>query len=345
MGGTMRILLVLLLSLGLLQLPARLAWSPLSTGVGARLRGVSAVSDRVAWASGANGTVLRTSDGGTTWQKLAIAGAEKLDFRDIDAVDDKTAYALSIGAGELSRIYKTSDAGLTWVEQFVNRDPKVFFDAMAFWDAKRGVAVSDSVDGQFVILTTSDGGTSWVRVPPTALPPALPNEGFFAASGTNVTVAAPNHVWIGTGAASEARVLRSSDGGRTWALSKTSLDAGPSAGIFSIAFSDATHGLVVGGDYKAETVAGNNAALTADGGATWTTMKGLSGFRSAVAYVPGSAELIVAVGPSGTDVSTDRGQTWASIPGPGFHAFSFARGGTVGYGVGEKGSAGKLLFQ
>ena len=223
---------------------------------------MSAVSDRVAWASGTNGTVIRTSDGGTTWQRLAIAGAEKLDFRDIDAVDDRTAYALSIGAGELSRIYKTSDAGLTWIEQFVNHDPKAFFDAMAFWDAKRGVAVSDSVDGQFVILLTSDGGTSWVRVPASALPPALPNEGFFAASGTNVTVAAPNHVWVGTGAASQARVLRSSDGGRTWALSKTPLDAGPSAGIFSIAFSDRTHGIVVGGDYKAESVAGNNAAFT-----------------------------------------------------------------------------------
>ena len=148
---------------------------------------------------------------------------------------------------------------------------------MAFWDAKRGVAVSDSVDGQFVILMTTDGGASWERVPAAALPPALANEGFFAASGTNVTVAAPNHVWIGTGAASEARVLRSSDGGRTWAVAKTPLDAGPSAGIFSIAFSDAQHGIVVGGDYKAETVAGNNAAITTDGGATWTRGEGAVG--------------------------------------------------------------------
>jgi photosystem II stability/assembly factor-like uncharacterized protein len=334
--------LLLLVSLGLLSVPAAPTWSPLSTGVGARLRGVSTVSERVAWASGTNGTVIRTSDGGATWQKLAIAGAEKLDFRDIDAVDERTAYALSIGAGELSRIYKTADAGLTWVEQFVNHDPKAFFDAMAFWDAKRGVVVSDAVDGQFVIMLTSDGGTSWARVPAGALPPALANEGFFAASGTNVTVTAPSHVWVGTGAASEARVLRSSDGGRTWALSKTPLDAGPSAGIFSIAFSDQTHGIVVGGDYKAEAVPGNNAAVTADGGSTWTLVKGLSGFRSVVAYWPRDAVTIVAVGPSGTDVSSDRGRTWTPVAGAGFHAFSFARGGGVGFGVGEKGSAGRL---
>jgi len=339
----MRTTLTVLLMAFLIQAPARFRWSPLSTGVGARLRGVSAVSDRVAWASGTNGTILRTTDGGDTWRQLSIAGTEKLDFRDIDAVDDNIAYALSIGPGELSRIYKTSDAGITWIEQFVNRDPKAFFDAMAFWDADRGVAVSDAVDGQFVILTTGDGGRSWVRVPATALPPALPNEGFFAASGTNVTVAAPSHVWAGTGAAGEARVLRSTDGGRTWTVSKTPLNAGPSAGIFSIAFSDAQHGIVVGGDYKAETVAGNNAAITADGGTTWTATKGLSGFRSVVAYVPGSAASVVAVGPSGTDVSTDSGRTWTPLPGPGFHAFSFPRRGTVGFGVGEKGSAARLV--
>jgi photosystem II stability/assembly factor-like uncharacterized protein len=340
----MRLFLIpVLLLASLLQGRDPFHWAAISTGVDARLRGVSAVNDSVVWASGTNGTVLRTTDSGATWTKHTVAGAEKLDFRDIDAVDENTAYALSIGTGELSRIYKTADAGSTWTEQFVNRDPKAFFDAMAFWDAKRGVAVSDAVDGQFVILTTNDGGQSWVRVPSSGLPPALPNEGFFAASGTNVAVAAPDHVWVGTGAASQARVLRSSDGARTWKVSTAPLDAGPSAGIFSIAFSDPQHGIVVGGDYKAETAAGNNAALTADGGATWTPVKGLSGFRSAVAYFPGEAASIVAVGPAGADMSADRGRSWTRISGGRFHAFSFPRRGTIGFGVGEKGSAGRLV--
>src|SRR5687768_5923591 len=61
-------------------------WTPQTAGVAARLRGVSAVSDRVAWASGANGTVVRTADGGLTWQRLRVPDAEQLDFRDIDAI-------------------------------------------------------------------------------------------------------------------------------------------------------------------------------------------------------------------------------------------------------------------
>ena len=336
--------LLFVLGLALLQTSPSFKWTALSTGVTARLRGVSAVNERVVWASGTNGTVMRTTDGGATWQALKVPNADKLDFRDVDAIDDRTAFVLSIGPGDQSRIYKTSDAGTTWVEQFVNRDPKAFFDAMAFWDAKRGVAVSDSVDGQFVVFTTADAGSTWSRVPASAFPPALPNEGFFAASGTNVAVLPPNQVWIGTGAASESRVLHSSDGGRTWSLAKTPLASGPSAGIFSIAFADATHGIVVGGDYKAESAISDNAAVTSDGGASWTLVKGLSGFRSVVAYRPGDAKSIVAVGPAGTDISTDGGKTWNAIAGAGFHTFSFARNGRAGFGVGEKGTAGKLAI-
>ena len=319
-------------------------WTPLTTGVTARLRGVSAVNDRVVWASGANGTILRTADGGATWQAVTIAGAEKLDFRDIDAVSERTAYALSIGSGELSRIYKTSDAGATWTEQFVNRDPRAFFDAMAFWDENRGVAVSDSVGGEFVILLTRDGGRTWSRAPTAGLAPALPNEGFFAASGTNVATWGRDHVWLGTGAAAAARVLRSRDGGRTWQLSPAPVASGPSAGIFSIAFSDAQHGLIVGGDYKLEGQAMNNAAITGDGGVTWTPVTGLSGFRSVVSYLSRDGRRAIAVGPSGSDVSNDGGATWTPLAGPGYHTFSKAPRAAIGFAAGEKGTIGRLTL-
>src|SRR6185295_3801440 len=139
-------------------------WTVQTSGVNVRLRGVSAVSERVAWASGAESTVLRTADGGTTWQKLNVT-SENLDFRDVDAVDAQTAYVLSIGNGPASRLYKTTDAGKTWTLQFKNEDPKVFLDAMSFWDTNNGIVFGDSVDKQFYILTTADGVRSWARVP------------------------------------------------------------------------------------------------------------------------------------------------------------------------------------
>ena len=318
-------------------------WTMQTSGVTARLRGVSAVSERVAWASGADSTVLRTTDGGTTWQKLTVT-SETLDFRDVDAVDTQTAYVLSIGNGPASRIYKTTDAGKTWTLQFKNEDSKVFLDAMSFWDANNGIAFGDSVDGQLYILTTADGGRSWSRVPQSALPRALENEGAFAASGTNIAVFGKSHAWIGTGAAAKSRVLRTSDRGRTWQIADTPLASGASAGTFSIAFRDAKHGVIAGGDYRKEQEAVDNQAVTSDGGVTWTLVKGLSGFRSVVTYVPGTKNLI-ALGPGGGDYSVDDGQTWTAIDGPGFDTFSFAPGKQIGWGAGAKGVIGRLAFE
>ena len=318
-------------------------WTAQTSGVTARLRGVSAVNERVAWASGAGGTVLRTADGGVTWQKLSVPDATALDFRDVDAVSETSAYILSIGAGAASRIYRTTDAGAHWTLQFTNDDPRAFFDAMAFWDAEHGLAVSDSVDGAFVVLSTRDGRT-WSRVPPDRLPAALPNEGAFAGSGTNIAVSGRGRAWIGTGAATRCRVLRTRDEGATWTIAETPIAASASAGIFSIAFRDPLHGMTVGGDYRQEKQAVDNAAVTADGGATWTKASGLGGFRSVVAPVPGAPRSWLAVGPSGADISADEGRTWSAIAGDGYHAFAFARQGHAGWGVGEAGRIGKLIW-
>jgi len=165
----------------------------------------------------------------------------------------------------------------------------------------------------------------------------------FAASGTNIAVFGKTEAWIGTGAAQKARVLHTTDRGHTWTIADTPLIVGPSAGIFSITFRDAKHGFIV--DYAKEKEALNNLAVTSDGGATWKLVKGLSGFRSFVAYVPGARKpALVAIGPSGTVYSTDDGRSWMVLDGPGFDTFSFARGTPVGWGTGARGSVGRLVF-
>jgi photosystem II stability/assembly factor-like uncharacterized protein len=320
-------------------------WAPQTSGVTVTLRGVSAVDAQTAWVSGSRGTVLRTADGGATWTNVSPTGAEKLDIRDVDAIDRDTAYALSIGNGDQSRIFKTTDAGKSWVTQFVSQDADAFFDAMAFWDGKRGIAFSDSAGGLLRIITTTDGGATWNRVPPQSLPAALDNEGAFAASGTNVAVWGTQHAWIGTGAAATARVLRTSDGGRTWTVAPTPLAAGPTSGIYSIAFRDALHGIVVGGDYSKEAEAVENVAITSDGGVTWQLVRGLGGFRSVVTHLPGgTGRQWLAVGPSGADRSDDDGKTWTPVEVPvrGLHTFSLARTGDVGWAAGGRGLIAKM---
>src|SRR3954467_2695845 len=107
---------------------AAYAWHLTPTGSTARLRGLSAVSEKVAWASGSQGTVLRTLDRGATWQQAGPPGTTNLQFRDNQAFDDDHAVILSIGNGSDSRIYVTSDGGATWELAFVNADPDAFYD-------------------------------------------------------------------------------------------------------------------------------------------------------------------------------------------------------------------------
>ena len=321
-------------------------WEPQASRTRARLRGLGVVGRDVAWASGSEGTVLRTTDGGRTWTPRPVPGAPGLDFRDIEAVDAEVAYLLSIGEGEQSRIYKTTDGGATWTQYYTNRDPDGFLDAIAFWDADRGLALGDPVDGRFSILTTGDGGLTWEPIPGDGMPPALPGEAAFAASGTCLVIHGEGHAWFATGGGGVARVFRSINRGRTWTAHETPARAGNAAsGLFSIAFRDADHGVAVGGDYQEPEQSGGFVALTSDGGKTWRLASGEqpSGYRSAVAYISGTElPTLIAVGPTGSDLSVDGGESWRPLGEQGFHAVGVA-GADAGWAVGEDGSIARFI--
>jgi photosystem II stability/assembly factor-like uncharacterized protein len=320
-------------------------WADQSSGTGARLRGLAAVSAEVAWASGSQGTILRTTDGGRTWVRRLVPGAEGLDFRDIEAFDEGTAVALSVGPGDRSRIYRTEDGGESWTIRHNNPDADGFLDALAFWDRNHGLALGDPVGDRFVVLTTEDGGSTWRRIEGEGMPPALPHEGAFAASGTCLSVRGERLAWFGTGA---GRVFRSDDWGRTWKAHPTPIAAGNgSSGIFSLVFWDPEHGVAVGGDFKQPSKAGAVAALTSDGGKTWRLPGGPQpeGYRSAIALVSGPpGPRLLAVGPGGTSLSADAGASWAETSQRGFHAVA-ASGRFTGWAVGENGSVARFEIE
>jgi photosystem II stability/assembly factor-like uncharacterized protein len=320
----------------------RLIWEAQESGTSAGIRGLSVVSDAVAWASGSDGTYLRTTNGGENWESATIPNASELDFRDIEAFDAEAALVLS--AGEPATVFKTTDAGGSWTKQYRNDTPGVFFDSMAFWDAETGVAFSDPVEGSFLIIKTTDGGTTWEPLPSGNLPPPAVGEAGFAASGTSIAVQGMTHAWIGTGG-SAARVLRTTDQGRTWSAAETPIRSGqPSTGIFSVAFLDDTSGVIVGGDYQSPENRAANSARTTDGGLTWTlVLEPPLGYRSSVTYVPKAATpTLVAVGTSGSDISTDGGRTWSHLGSVGYNVVGFAPSGSIGWAAGADGRIVKI---
>ena len=197
-------------------------WQLQDTHTTADLRGIDNVGNGVAWASGSNGTILRTEDAGFVWQLCAKPpNGEHLDFRAIQAFDNNTAIIMSSGKGDLSRLYKTTDGCQTWKLIFTNPDaPDGFFDQLLFIDKQHGLVFGDPahgthnpVEGGYFairIRVTNDAGETWAPVsdPETYQPGKnlmpVANEGLFAASNSSAA-AKDGWLWIGLGG---ARVLK-----------------------------------------------------------------------------------------------------------------------------------------
>jgi len=315
-------------------------WIKQNVNTTASFRGLSVVNEKTIWASGTGGTVIRTVDAGKHWSVIQVPDADKLDFRDIEAFDANTAYILSIGNGESSRIYKTLDGGKTWVLQYKNTNEKAFFDAIACWDSKNCIAMSDPVNNHFVLINTTDGGVHWKLLNTDSMPAAKDGEAAFAASGSCLITQGKNNAYFVTGG-NDARVFRSTDRGRSWNAFNTPMIKGTAAsGIFSVAFYDDKNGVVVGGNYEKPDERTGNFALTHDGGKTWHSVAGPTGYRSSVVYT--SKDSIYAVGSSGSDRSFDKG-IWENLDRLSYNTVA-AKGIDVIWAVGEKGMVANHPF-
>lgn len=328
----MRTLLLALLACAF-PLQAQVRIVPQHSGVDVRLRGISAVNDTVAWASGQQGTVLRTTDGGLHWQAMRVAGAERLDFRDVEGFDADTAVVLSIGPGESSRIYRTSNGGRNWILVLQNADPRAFFDCMAF-EGERGWMLGDPVDGRFQVYATHDRGTSW-RIESEG-PQAADGEAAFAASGTCIARTRDATI-VGSGG-STSRLHARTDAVDSWAGIDSGMSRGiASAGVFSL---DALRegGIAVGGDYMRESEAGNAVFWRITGGeARIQTLPAPRGYRSGIACA-NDALPCIAVGPAGVDGWDDT--VWSPVTDTGYDAIDLA--GANGWVSGDDGRIARI---
>jgi photosystem II stability/assembly factor-like uncharacterized protein len=298
----------------------------------ASLRGIHNVGGGVAWTSGTNGTVLRTEDGGYLWQTCSIPpGAEKLDFRGVQAFDENTAIVMSSGPGDQSRLYKTTDGCQTWKLLFTNPDKEGFWDTYRL-DQRRhlGILLGDPVSNHFAIWQI-DRDDSAFQIKRFHHSPRVQNgESAFAASNSALFV---DDVffdfWIATGGKNGAHVIKRIDhdfdsfGFDTFPSVAVPIgNKTESSGIFSLCFRkepDAAVarpflvGVAVGGDYLKPEDLTKTAAITDDGGKSWyASTTPPHGYRSSVAY-DATQKLWITVGPNGTDISTDDGKNWLPL--------------------------------
>ena len=324
--------------------PAKLSWQMQDSGTTAGLRGVDSVDGKVAWASGTEGTVLRTIDGGEHWTKCAVSDAASdgatLDFRGVQAWDAQTAIVMSSGTGDKSRLYKTIDSCKTSTLLYTNPDKDGFWDSVRVDDKMTFMILGDPVDGQFSVFNTNDGGKSWSKTQYPGLRSET-GEGAFAASNSSLLVNwADGIAAFGTGGPSGARLFWNCDPCKRDALWTAaplmSFPKGASAGVFSLNLRDWHRWAAVGGDYKKPNETSGTAAYSKDGGKTWTaSTKPPHGFRSAVQWSR-DLKAWIAAGTNGSDVSYDDGKTWTPIEDGNWNALSLP------FVVGPKGRIAKL---
>lgn len=316
------------------------SWQLIDTGHPTHFRGLSVVSRSVVWLGGYDGTVLRTVDGGRTWADVSPAGASTLQFRDVEAFDARHAVAMAAGTGMDSRLYVTTNGGRTWRLAYENTNQSAFFDCMSFFNSRKGLVLSDPVDGRFRILATRDGGRTWSVLPNAGMPDALPGEAGFAASGECLTTFG-HSAWFGSGGTTPARIFHSRDGGRTWDVHATPLSAGPTAGVFGLAFRTPRTGVAVGGDFNAPSASSTVAAFS-DRGAWTLSRTQPSGYRSGVTWLPHARATVISVGLTGSDISFDGGRTWTTFDTGQFDTVGCAHDGAC-WASGDLGRVAHLL--
>ncbi|SEG36083.1 Uncharacterized protein SAMN05421819_2673 [Bryocella elongata] len=314
------LLLASLLTFATASAPAQ--WQILDAHTTASLRGVHNVGQGIVWASGTNGTVLRSIDDGKSWTTCTTPpDADKLDFRGIQAFDANTAIVMSSGKGDLSRLYKTSDGCKTWRLVFTNPDKDGFWDAIYFEDHRFGALLGDPVQGRFVLFNTRDAGEHWERRDEEGLRTDPATQGAFAASNSSLIAwTGLTHRFFVTGG-TDGAYIHSCNGSLEpsadrWEATcfRTRLPlarAKESSGAFSIAVHE-THFVVVGGNYKSPDRVAEGAAWSTSGESWDRPSSYPHGYRSAVAYDAPSKTWIT-VGPNGTDISTDDGRNWQAL--------------------------------
>lgn len=290
-------------------------------------RGLSVVDDSVVWVSGSNGWIGSSKDGARSFAFKQVPGYEKFDFRSLFAFDSQRA--IIANAGSPAHILQTTDGGQTWNSVYQNDHPDAFFDGVGFWNEREGMIYGDPIGGRMLLLITKDGGKTWNELPESQRPILKDGEASFAASGAGIRCYNKSTVIISTGGKT-SRLFISNNSGTSWKIFTPPIIQGESStGIFSVAFRDKKNGIVVGGDFQKDSLKLNHVLFTKNAGKTWTQpITSTRGYRECVEYI--SNEVLIATGPSGTDISLNDGKDWQSLSDEkGFHVVRKSRKGKL----------------
>lgn len=303
----------------------------LHSGKDVSLRGVGAYKESI-WVSGTAGSVGSSQDGGITWQWHRPEGYEKVDFRDIEVVDENTAIVMGIASP--AYLLRTTDGGRKWDLVYRNEHPSMFLDAMDFTPGGKGIVIGDPVSGNFFAASTK-GGTVWAPTAELMLPKPGDGEAFFAASGTNIVLKGKKYYLVSGG-----KLSRFFSNGMV--VNLPLMRGRETGGANSVAVWGKNI-VVAGGDFTKPDHRDSVFVVSKNNGKTWEVPPNQpGGYRSSVCFV--NKKILVACGMNGVDVSFDGGLRWRKIGKEGFNSCFYSRKLKSVFLVGNNARVGRIRF-
>lgn len=301
------------------------------------IRGLSMPTASVVWASGSNGMVAKSVDGGKTFRWMRVEGYARRDFRDIEAFDSSTAIIMAIDTP--AHILKTTDGGLTWKKVFEDARPGMFLDAMDF-SGSDGVVIGDPINGKTFMAVSTDKGDSWKPIE--TIDKMMDGEAFFASSGSNVKLlsARGNVKTLFVSGGIQSRMFFNGN-----AINLPLQSGRNSTGANGLALHpNQKNGIIIGGDFANDKRSDSAALLfSLYPKATFSyPVTPPSGYKSAAVFL--SKTSVLACGTSGVDLSVDGGLNWKKISDIGFHVAVKSPDGRYAMLAGGNGRIAKFQF-
>jgi photosystem II stability/assembly factor-like uncharacterized protein len=312
-------------------------WTPIDIPTKASFRALKSLGNHI-WASGTQGTVGHSEDGGKSWQFQQIVGAEKLDFRDLAIQSAKEVMLMSAGPSEEGKasIWQTKDGGNTWKIIFEKKEPGYFFDCLQ-WDQKKqtGWLLADPINQKLTLFQLSTN--QFTPIDSATAPLLQAKEAFFAASGSSLLVQDDKLVLVGGGGAL-ARVYIREGKSTNWIFQETSIPTGEATGYFSVGAKNKRSYWAVGGDYRKLNERTMPILTTQDGGMHWEPLAKTPAFY--MEKVIWAKPYWIVCGPSQSAAYHENKKIWRNLGSSSFH--NIIHVGDVIWGIGAKGQLGKI---
>lgn len=329
--------------------PARYDWVKLDTAASkGKQDDIHFVDERVGfYVSGSSGSIYKTTDGGARWS--AVRATPGTYFRAIGFLDGTTGFAGNIGLDyfpgvtDPTPMYVTHDGGESWDPVAISSAPvkglcaidvlHVPFINAGKLDHRLVLHAAGRVGGPAVLVTSTDSGASWTAVDMSAQAGMILDVKFLDAKVGFLCAASDTEI-----ARSHALILKTTDGGKTWAKKYESQR--PFENTWKCAFPTDKVGYATIQSYDEDPRATKRyVAKTIDGGETWTELALVDDAKVREFGVGFLDEAVGWVGAApGGFQTTDGGKTWSRVElGKATNKIRILHpkgGGAIGYAIG-----------